>query len=152
MMFDEQMTAFLESVHSAAMITYRRDGTAHAVRIGVALVESKLWSSGTQSRLRTRLLRRDPRSTLFVFDNEWRWMTLECTVNILEGPDAPEQNLRLFRVMQREMGVEGYRILWYGQPKTPEEFLQTMRAEGRLVYEFEVRRAYGMYGGAPARS
>ena len=54
--------------------------------------------------------------------------------------------------MQRDMGVEGDRILWYGQPQTPEEFLQTMRDEGRLVYEFEVRRAYGMYGGAPARS
>ena len=151
-MIDQQVTAFLEAVHSAAMVTYRRDGTAHAVRVGVALVDGKVWSSGTQSRLRTKHLRRDARSTLFVFDDQWRWLSLECTVNILDGPDAPEQNLRLFRVMQRDMGVEGDRILWYGQPKTPEEFLQTMRDEGRLVYEFEVRRAYGMYGGAPARS
>jgi hypothetical protein len=151
-MIDEQMTAFLDIYHSAAMVTYRRDGTAHAVRVGVALVDGKLWSSGTRSRVRTRHLRRDPRSTLLVFDNEWRWLTLECSVNILEGSEAPEQNLRLFRVMQRDMGVEDGKILWYGQPKTPEEFLATMRDEGRLIYEFEVRRAYGMYGGVPPRA
>jgi hypothetical protein len=89
---------------------------------------------------------------LFVFDDQWGFLTLECTVNILDGPDAPEQNLRLFRVMQRDMGVEGDKLLWYGQPKTSEEFLQLMRDEGRLIYEFDVRRAYGMYGSAPARS
>ncbi len=151
-MLDERMKAFLEAQHAAAMVTYRRDGTAHAVRVGVALVGGKLWSSGTQSRLRTKHLRRDSRSTVFVFDNQWGFLTLECSVHILDGPDAPEQNLRLFRVMQRDMGVEGDKVLWYGQPKTEEEFLQLMRDEGRLIYEFEVRRAYGMYGSAPARS
>lgn len=151
-MMDEQMKTFLDIFHSAAMVTYRRDGTAHTVRVAVALVDGKLWSSGTQSRIRTEHLRRDPRSTLFVFDNEWRWLTLECTVKILDGPEAPEQNLLLFRAMQQDMDVEGDKVLWYGQPKTPEEFLDAMRSEGRLIYEFEVRRAYGMYGGVPTRS
>ncbi len=95
---DEAIRAFLEQVHSASMVTLRRDGSAHAVRVGVALVDGKLWSSGTQTRLRTRHLRRDPRSTLFAFDSEWRWLSLECTVTILDGPDAPEINLRLFEI------------------------------------------------------
>ncbi|HEU4758382.1 MAG TPA: pyridoxamine 5'-phosphate oxidase family protein [Dehalococcoidia bacterium] len=149
---DEQMQNFLDTFHSAAMITYRRDGAAHAVRVGVALVDSKIWSSGTQSRVRTRHLRRDPRATLFVYDYEWRWLTLECTVRILDGPEAPEQNLRLFRVMQSDMGVAGDGLIWMGQAKTPEEFLQIMRDEGRLIYEFEVLRSYGMYGGVPPRT
>jgi len=96
---DDALTSFLEQNRSAAMITLRRDGTPHAVRVGIALVDGKIWSSGTQERARTRFLRRDPRATLFVFDAGFRFATLECRVNILDGPDAPDLNLRLFEKM-----------------------------------------------------
>src|SRR5258708_34684290 len=33
----------------AAMVTLRADGTPHAVRVGMALVDGKLWSSGVPS-------------------------------------------------------------------------------------------------------
>src|SRR5438067_7097758 len=99
--FSEQQRAFLDHSHSAAMITIRRDGTPVAVRVGVALVDGKLWSSGTQDRARTRWLRRDPRSTLFVAEAGFGYLSIESRVRILEGPDAPEQNMRLFRVMQK---------------------------------------------------
>ena len=79
--------AFLDAHHAAAMITLRADGTPHAVRVGVALVDGMLWSSGTHDRLRTGLLRRDPRCTLFVFDPTRRYLTLETIVTILEGPE-----------------------------------------------------------------
>ena len=102
---DEQTRAFLENHHSAAMTTLRADGAPHVARVGVALVDGKMWSSGTQARIRTKHLRRDPRSTLFVFDTEFRWLALESRVTIFEGPDAPELNLRLFQVMQQGMGV-----------------------------------------------
>jgi hypothetical protein len=46
---------------------------------------------------------------------------------------------------------EAGKLLWYGQPKTPEEFLQLMRDEQRLIYEFTIVRSYGMYGGMPGR-
>ena len=35
--------------------------------------------------------------------------------------------------------------MWFGQEKTEEEFLQIMVEEQRLIYEFDVTRAYGMY-------
>lgn len=135
------------------MITLRADGTPHVARVGVALVDGKLWSSGTQSRLRTKHLRRDPRSTLFVFDPAWRWLGLECVVTIRDGPDAPELNLRLFRVMQEGMPPPATpgNLIWMGSEKTPEEFLRIMVEEQRLIYEFDVRRAYGMYGEASGR-
>jgi PPOX class probable F420-dependent enzyme len=153
MRLDAAATAFLEKNHSAAMTTLRADGTPHTVRIGVALVEGKVWSSGTQGRLRTRHLRRDPHSTLFVFDSQWQYLTLECTVRILEGPEAPEQNLRLFQLMQAGMtpARTAGKLLWYGAEKTVDEFLAAMREEHRLIYEFDVLRSYGMYGGSPAR-
>ncbi|HYM15108.1 MAG TPA: pyridoxamine 5'-phosphate oxidase family protein [Dehalococcoidia bacterium] len=148
---NDAINAFLKKQHSAAMTTLRADSTPHTVRIGVALVDGKIWSSGTQTRARTRFLRRDPRSTLFVFDNEWRWLTLECRVNILEGPDVPRQSLRLFEVMQAGMRISEGKLLWYGQERTIDEFLRLMVEEQRLIYEFEVVRSYGMYAETPGR-
>jgi hypothetical protein len=112
---------FLAKNHSAAMITPRPDGTPHAVRVGIAVVDGKIWSSGTQARRRTSFLRRDPRATLFVFEGAWQWLTLECRVHMIEGDTAPAEHVRLFRVMQ---GLKpGDTIAWYGSPKTEKEFL-----------------------------
>ena len=143
MEWSEEQRVFLEHNHGAAMITLRADGTPAAVRVGVALVNGKLWSSGTQGRLRTRLLRKDPRSTLFVFESPgFRYLTVESSVRILEGSQAPEQNLQLFRVMQNKPSGA---LAWSGNPSVPEdEFLRLMSDEQRLIYEFEPRRAYGL--------
>jgi len=146
---DDQIESFLNQNHSAAMTTLRANGAAHTVRVGVALVDGKLWSSSTQTRVRTKHLRRDARATLFVFDSEWRWLTLECTVNILEGPDAPQLNLQFMQVMQQGMSVEPDKINWFGQMMTHERFLDTMVQEQRLIYEFDIVRSYGMYGTMP---
>lgn len=142
---DPAAIAFLESQHAAAMTTLRPDGTAHTVRIGVALVDGNIWSSGTQTRVRTRHLRRDPRSTLFVFDGNWRWLSLECRVRILDGQDMPQQHLRLFEVMQQGMHVTPGKVMWYGAERDVDDFLRIMVEEQRLIYEFEPERAYGMY-------
>jgi hypothetical protein len=111
---------------------------------GVALVDGKLWSSGTQDRLRTRRLRRDPRCTLFVFDQQFSWLTLETTVTLLEGPEAAARNLQLFRVMQsRPSGP----LSWFGGELDEAPFLQAMATEGRLIYEFDITRSYGLAAG-----
>ena len=146
MALTDEDRAFLEQNRSAAMITLKPDGTPHAVRVGVALVDGRLWSSGTSGRARTRYLRRDPRCTLFVFDPKWLFLTLETTVTILDSPDAPELNLRLFQVMQQHMTPPPSpgKINWMGQERTPEEFLKVMVEEQRLIYEFDVIRAYGL--------
>ena len=140
MTLSAQDLAFLEENHAAAMITVAPSGGARAVRVGVALVDGKLWSSGTRGRVRTRRLRLDPRCTLFVFDNAFRWVTLETSVAILDGADAPRLNLRLFRVMQ---GKASGPLSWFGTELDEDDFLQAMVDEGRLIYEFEVQRAYG---------
>jgi hypothetical protein len=134
-------TAFLESQHSAAMITIGERSVPKAVRVGVALVDGKLWSSGTQDRVRTSRLRRDPRCTLFVFDQRFSWLALETAVTLLEGPDAAAQNLHLFRVMQNRPSGS---VSWYGRELDDASFLQTMTEEGRLIYEFDITRSYGL--------
>jgi Pyridoxamine 5'-phosphate oxidase len=142
MALSDRDRAFLESNHTAGMITVGRDGMAKAVRVAVGLVDGRLWSSGTADRVRTRRLRRDPRCTLYVHTDTFSFMTLETVVTILEGPDAPEQSLRLFRLLQdRPSGPLG----WMTGELEEEAFLQAMVEEQRLIYEFEVQRTYGLY-------
>jgi PPOX class probable F420-dependent enzyme len=138
--------AFLEVNHSAAMVTLRRDGTPHAVRVGVALVDGRLWSSGVRDRLRTRFLRRDPRCTCFVFEQGYGFLTLEGRVTILDGPDVPEQSVRLFQVMQAGLQKPPDQLVWYGKPLALDEFRRTMVEEGRIIYQLEVERVYGLVG------
>jgi PPOX class probable F420-dependent enzyme len=138
---DTQRT-FLEQTHGAAMITLRTDGTPVAVRVGVALVDGQLWSSGTRGRQRTQTLRRDPRSTLFVFEGAgFRYLTIESRVTILDGPEAPQQSVRLFRTMQNRPAGP---LMWQGVERSEPEFVQAMVDEQRLVYAFEPLRAYGL--------
>ena len=133
---------FLAEHHSAAMITVADDGVAKVARVGVALVEGKLWSSGTADRIRTRRLRRDPRCTLYVHAEPFAFLALETTVTILDGPDAPELNLRLFRLMQNRPAGP---LSWFGGELDEPAFLARMADEQRLVYEFEPQRSYGLH-------
>jgi hypothetical protein len=137
----ESQLTFLENNHGAAMITVGKDGRPKVARVGIALVDGRLWSSGTEDRKRTARLRRDPGCTLFVFDAAWRWLTLETTVRILDGPDSSSLQLKLFRQMQnRPTG----NLSWFGKELSEEEFLNTMNQEQRIIYEFEIVHAYGM--------
>ena len=142
MKLTESELKFLSAHHSAGMITVGADGVPKVARVGVALVDGKLWSSGTADRIRTKRLRRDPRCTLYVHDNAFGFLTLETTVTILDGPDAAELNLRLFRLMQ---GKPTGPLSWFGGEFEEAEFLSQMQAEERLIYEFEPQRTYGLH-------
>lgn len=48
MRLTDQQRALVEQKRGAAMITLRPDGMPHAVRVGLALVQGQLWSSGTR--------------------------------------------------------------------------------------------------------
>ena len=131
---DEHIARFLERVWTGAMVTVRPNGTAHVARLNVGLVDGKIWVSGTQSRVRTKHLRANPKATLFVFDSKsGDWLGIEGHVTIHEGPDAPEKCLALQRATGRE-------------PEDLEAFRRRMVEEQRLIYEFSIDRAYGAYG------
>lgn len=141
MNLSEPQLSFLQTNHTAAMITLGKDGMPKTARVGIALFEGKLWSSANESRVRTARLRRDPRCTLFVFEPGYKWLSLETTVRILEGPDVPELSLRFFRQMQNR--PEG-NLSWFGRDLSPEEFLRVMAEDKRVIYEFEITHVYGM--------
>jgi Pyridoxamine 5'-phosphate oxidase len=133
--------AFLAQNHSAAMITIASNGVPKVARVGVGMVSEQLWSSGTRDRARTKRLRRDPRCTLFLWDKGFSWLALETRVTLLEGPDAVENNVVFFRTL---MGRPSGPITWYGEELDEDRFRQAMVDEGRLIYQFEVVRSYGL--------
>lgn len=147
---EERVRDYLERNRSAAMITLRPDGTPHAVRVGVALVDGKLWSSGVLTRVRTRNLRRDPRSTLFVLRRRRADEQLELA-DVGGDRDHPRRSrcsraeCALVPVMRSglEPAPPPGKLLWNGQEKSEEEFRRIMREEQRLIYEFEVQHTYG---------
>lgn len=59
MSLSETDQQFIRANPSAAMITIARDGTPKVARVGVALVDGRLWSSATNERVRTKRLRRE---------------------------------------------------------------------------------------------
>ncbi len=142
MPLSEKDLEYLKTNQSAAMITLGADGRPKVARVAVTLVDGKLWSSGTADRARTKRLRRDPHCTVFVFDSGWSWLTLETTVRLLEGTDAVDLSLRLFRTMQERPSGD---LTWFGQDYDEQSFRKLMVDEGRLVYEFDVERTYGMH-------
>lgn len=131
---DPAVEAFLEEHHSAIIATVRKSGVPHVARISCGLVDGELWSSGTETRVRTGHLRRDNRATLCVVDDadRYRWMGLETTVDILDGPDRAELNLKLYRVLA-------------GEPDDLGEYMEAMEKEQRLIYRFNVVKAYGQF-------
>ncbi len=107
--------------HGAAMTTLRADDTPHTVRVGCVLIGDVLWSSGNQERLRTRLLRRDPRATLMVFNSRGGYLTAEGRVRLLEGDDVPELSVRLFRAMKHIEDAPPDALIRFGDRETTPE-------------------------------
>jgi Pyridoxamine 5'-phosphate oxidase len=142
MALSESEAGFIGANPMAAMVTVGADGMAKVARVGIAVVDGLLCSSGTRDRVRTERLRRDPRCTLFVFQAGFEWLGLETSVEILDGADVPARSVRMFRQMQnRPTGP----LSWFGGDLTEDEFLERMVDEGRIIYQFDVHRAYGRH-------
>lgn len=124
------------------MITVGADGIAKAARVAIGLIDGRLWSSGTRDRVRTRRLQQDPRCTLYVHEAGFGFLVLETTVTVLDGPDVVDDSVRFFRSVQRR--PDGA-LRWMTGEQAEPEFRQTMIDEGRVLYEFEPHKAYGLY-------
>lgn len=131
---------FLATTTTAAMITVA-DGVAKPARVAIGMLDRVLLSSGTADRVRTLRLRQDPRCTLLVFRGDWEWLALESTVVLREGDEAMALQVPLLRQIQgRPTGP----LSWFNGDIDETDLLDSMKAEGRLLYEFEIHRCYGM--------
>ena len=147
---EEKLAQFVQGNPDAAMITHRADGSSHMARIELGLVDGRLWATGSDKLIRTRNLRRDPRGSLFVFGPYPQWAGLETTVTILDGADVAPLLASLMRARHPGKAPEGMVFAHddlQGRDRvfSAQEYTERVVADGRLIYEFAILRAYGKY-------
>jgi PPOX class probable F420-dependent enzyme len=127
----EQHRAFLAANHSAVMATVDDRGRPHAVPALCALIDGRLWSSGTDLRVRTRYLEARPYASLTVLGKGFfgEWLSVSGPVEIRRDRRV-EDNLRLYRAVTGR------------DPDDLEEYRAAMVAERRLVYVLTPERVY----------
>ena len=149
MPLDDKATAFINANRDAAMVALRRDGTPHVTRIVAGLVNGALVSSGTRTRLRSKLLKRDPRCTLFFFETTpgagrafGGYLSVEATVTIHDGPEALRRSVEYFKTVLGS-SADG-KVTYGGKSMTEAEALEALERDERILYEFNVIRTYGV--------
>jgi PPOX class probable F420-dependent enzyme len=127
----QRQRGFLEANHSAIMATVDDRGRPHAVPVLCALVAGRLWSSGTERRVRTRYLAAPPFPSLTVLGQGFggEWLTISGPVETSRDHRV-EDSLRLYRAATGR------------DPDDLEEYRAAMVAERRLVYVLTPERVF----------
>ena len=121
------------------LTTIKRDGRPQLSNITYSVGDDGVIRiSITDSRAKTKNLRRDPRASLYVGRNDgWAYVVLEGEVTlsaVASSPDdaAVEELVALYRSVQ-------------GEHENWDEYRAAMVKDGRLVARFTPSRAYGMW-------
>jgi PPOX class probable F420-dependent enzyme len=131
---------FVRSRRQGVLVTVRSDGRPQLSNIMYVLGEDgTVRISVTDSRAKTKNLRRDPRASLYVVASSfWAYVVLDGTAELTpvaaDPADAVVQEL-----------VDIYRAA-QGEHPDWDEFRQAMVADRRLVIRLPPERAYGILG------
>lgn len=128
----ERARQFLKVRHDAILVTLKRDGRPQLSNILYFLDDDgRIKISVTQTRAKTRNLRRDPRASLHVQGRDrYEYLVAEGTAEFIEGDGLPEALRHYYRK------VRGDHPDWA-------EYDAAMITEQRLLLSISVERAYG---------
>ncbi len=127
----EAARRFLEENHRAVLATRRGDGGLQLSPVMVTLdEEGRAVVSATETRIKTRNLRRDPRAAICVMNDRFfgPWMQIEGSATILSLPEAMEPLVDYYR------SVAGEHEDW-------DEYRSAMRRDQRVLIRIEIERA-----------
>ena len=135
------MNAFLELLGdhgSATLATIKKDGRPQLSVVGYVFdkAEKVIRASITDDRAKTRNLRRDPRATVMVQPELYKYAVFDGDAELSPIASAPDD------AVVDEL-VELYRTV-AGEHPDWDEFRTAMVAERRLVLRVRVTHAYGM--------
>ena len=121
---------FVRDNSRAIIATTKRDGSPAMSPVAVAVVDDQIVMSTRQTAFKIQHLRRDPRCSLCVVPDKWlgRWIQLDCTVEIIDLPDA------------MDLLVDYYRTL-SGEHPDWDEYRQAMIDDQRCIVRFTVTKA-----------
>ena len=142
MSVDPRMLSFVAERHWGVFATIKTDGRPHLSNVGYAYdSETQLFRiSVTDSRAKTRNLRRDPRVTLHVSSKDfWTWVAVEGTAELTPVAADPH-DATVDELITYYRGTAGEHPNW-------DEYRKAMVADRRLVVRFRPERTYGQIPG-----
>jgi PPOX class probable F420-dependent enzyme len=132
--------AFARDHRIGVLVTRRRDGSPQLSNIlYVVGDDDAVRISVTESRAKTKNLRRDPRATLYVTQEDfWSYVVMDGRASLSEPARDPND-------VTTGALVELYRAA-SGEHPDWDDFRRAMVAEERVVATFTPEHAYGMLG------
>ena len=119
------------------LITLRRDGRAQSSDVVYAVIDGAFWISLTDSRAKTRNMRRDPRVVFHITDpSSWSYASIDGEVELSAVATSPDDP-----VIDDLIAV--YRAVSGGDHPDWDEFRAAMVEEGRLVAKVRPRSVTG---------
>ncbi|WP_069814033.1 PPOX class F420-dependent oxidoreductase [Streptomyces sp. TP-A0874] len=137
-MTDERLESLFGTSERGVLVTLKHDGRPQLSNVAHTWdAERRLIRiSVTESRVKTRNLRRDPRASYYVTTPDlWAYVVAEGTAQV--GPVATDPHGAVVDEL-----VEIYRLI-QGEHPDWEEFRAAMVADHRLVITLPVDRTYG---------
>ena len=135
-----QALAFARSRGRGVLTTLRRDGRPQLSNIMYVPSDDGFLISVTDSRAKTKNLRRDPRAALYVPGEDfWNFVVLDGTVELSGVATYVDDDVTAQLVDYYRRGA--------GEHPDWDEFKTTMVNEGRVLATFRPTTAYGMIQG-----
>ena len=133
--------AFIGSQHRGVLTTLKADGRPQLSNITYDLGDDGIVRiSVTDSRAKTRNLRRDPRASLHVTTEDfWQYVVVEGEADLTPPATAPDDST-VDELVAYYRAVAGEHSDW-------DEYRRAMVEEGRLMVRLRPEHAYGMLRG-----
>lgn len=129
-------TEFISNNKSGVLVTTKRDGRPQTSNIVFVVDDGQVLISVTDSRAKTRNLRRDPRATLHVSsDDFWSYVSIEADVELMPVATDPHD-------ATVDALVEYYRQL-AGEHDDWDDYRRVMVDDGRLLLRLTPTHASG---------
>jgi PPOX class probable F420-dependent enzyme len=129
--------AFAQARQRGVLTTIRRDGRPQLSNIMYVPTDGGFLISVTDSRAKTKNLRRDPRAALYVPGEDfWNFVVLDGTVELSGVAKSVDDDVTA-------QLVDYYRRS-SGEHPDWDDFRETMVGEGRILATLRPRSAYGL--------
>ena len=139
---DTALRKILGDGHIGVLATIKRDGRPQLTNVAhlYDAASETILISITESRAKTKNLRRDPRAVFHVTAKDgWSFAAAECTAELTEVAKDPHDDTV-------EALVDLYRAV-KGEHPDWDEYRTAMVADGRLVVRLRVESTYGQLPG-----
>jgi len=127
---------FARPRHRGVLLAIQPNGMPHASNVVYAVIDDALCVSVTDSRAKTRHVRRDPRAAMYVLGDDFgQWLVVEGDVSLTPVVVDPDDDTARLRRRVYE-AIAGPHPDW-------DEFDRAMIDDRRLVLTIHPTRAYG---------